>query len=87
MGEGQWASTSPGESLQLEGEELSEMGGSATEVATITLSIHPYDQKQQSTGRTQNPTDWRTRLVFPSLVPTSCVQVALEHVHGCLSGR
>ena len=45
MGGGQWAFKSPGASLQLEGEELSGMGGSATKVATITLSIHLYDQK------------------------------------------
>ena len=77
MGGGQWAFKSPGASLQLEGEELSGMGGSATKVATITLSIHLYDQKQQSTVRTQIPSDWRTRIAFPSLVPTSCVQAAL----------
>lgn len=77
MGGGQWAFKSPGESLPLEGEELPEMGGSETKVATITLSIHLYDQKQQSTVRTQIPSDWRTRFVFPSLVPTSCVQAAL----------
>lgn len=53
------------------------MGGSETKVATITLSIHLYDQKQQSTVRTQIPSDWKKRFVFPSLVPTSCVQAAL----------